>query len=211
LIAADIVIASTAAQRPVLTMELVKPVQKARRGRPLTILDIALPRDVEPEVGELGGIYLAGIDDLQNVASEHREKRETEAAEAEEIVAEEVGRFLKKWRGRQLGPVVTAFRKHVLELSAGEAQRLCAMYPGMADNEKRRVSELAESIAKRLLHLPQMALRDDEDDGVPLVLALQRLFKLDVAPAPAVVETAAAATAGAQEETEETEKKATGR
>src|SRR5262245_59892481 len=79
---ADIVIASTGATRPVLTLELLSGVRKARRGRPLVLLDIAVPRDVEPAAGELQDIYLFDIDALQNVAAEHRQEREDEAAEA---------------------------------------------------------------------------------------------------------------------------------
>src|SRR5262245_50781876 len=80
LTAADIVIASTGAQRPVLTLDQLRQVRKARRGRPLCLLDIAVPRDVEPEAGKLDGIYLFDIDDLQKQASEHRAEREEEAA-----------------------------------------------------------------------------------------------------------------------------------
>src|SRR4029079_13689423 len=81
LVAADIVIASTAAQRPVLTLELIKEVRKARRGRPLCLLDIAAPRDVEPAVGALDDVYLFDIDALQKQADQHRAERAEEAAE----------------------------------------------------------------------------------------------------------------------------------
>jgi glutamyl-tRNA reductase len=182
LTAADIVIASTGATRPVLTLDLLSGVRRARRGRPLVLLDIAVPRDVDPEVGKLRDIYLFDIDALQDVASEHRQEREDEAAEAEAIVKEEVARFLRAWRARQLGPVVTAFRKHVLDLAQAEAARLVAGYPGLAENERKRFFDLADSIAKKLLHQPQLALRDDDEEGAPLVLAVQRLFRLDISP-----------------------------
>lgn len=179
---ADIVIASTGAQRPVLTVEILDGVRKARRGRSLVLLDIAVPRDVEPAAGKLSDIYLFDIDALQGVAAKHRQGREDEAAEAEAIVKEEVTRFLRAWRARQLGPVVTAFRKHVLDVAQAEAAKLVGAYPGLAENERKRFFDLADSIAKKLLHQPQMALRDDADEGAPLVLAVQRLFKLEVAP-----------------------------
>jgi glutamyl-tRNA reductase len=188
LVAADIVIASTGAQRPVLTLETMHKVQRARRGRPLFLLDIAVPRDVEPEVGKLDGIYLADIDDLQKVAAEHRDERQTEAADAEAIVVQELDRFLKAWRGRLLGPTVTALRSHVLGVAQAEAARVLAANPGLGDRERKLLGDLAESLAKKLLHAPQMALRnDDGDDGVPLVVAVQRLFALEVA-APAPIE-----------------------
>jgi glutamyl-tRNA reductase len=187
LTAADIVIASTGAQRPVLTLEMLRQVQRARRGRPLFLLDIAVPRDVEPEAGKLDGIYLFDIDDLQKVSAEHRDERRNEAADAEAIVAQELDRFVKAWRGRQLGPTVTAFRTHVLGLAQAEAARVMAANPGLGERERKLLAELAESFAKKLLHTPQMALRnDDADDGVSLVTAVQRLFALEIAAAAPV-------------------------
>jgi glutamyl-tRNA reductase len=180
LTAADIVIASTGAQRPVLTRELMTRVQRARKGRPLALIDIAAPRDVEPSVRELADIYVADIDDLQQVAGTHREEREDEAAEAEAIVSEELERFLRAWRGRQLAPTVTALRKHFLGLAEAEAQRICASSGNLDDRTKKAIFDLADGLAKKLLHQPQMALRQDDGDGVPLVLAVQRLFKLEV-------------------------------
>jgi glutamyl-tRNA reductase len=180
---ADIVIASTGAQRPVLTHAMLAQVQRARRGRPLFLLDIAVPRDVEPEAGKLSGVYLADIDNLQKVADEHREGRKSEAAEAEGIVEQEVGRFVKAWRGRQLAPTVTALRAHVLGVAQAEAGRIAASMPGLGERERRALLDLADGIAKKLLHLPQMALRNDDSDGLSLVTAVQRLFELQVVTA----------------------------
>ena len=172
---ADIVIASTGAQRPVLTLDLIKDVRRLRRGKPLCLLDIAVPRDVDPAVAKLDGIYLFDIDDLQKQANDHRAER---AEEAETLVAEEHGRFVKRWRSRQLGPTVSALRTHVLGIAQAEAQRL---FGGMGEREKKAALDLADSIAKKILHLPQMALRDDDpDEGVSLVVAVQRLFALEL-------------------------------
>ncbi len=182
---ADIVIASTGAQRPVLTHAMLAQVQRARRGRPLFLLDIAVPRDVEPAAGQLGGVYLADIDNLQKVADEHREGRKSEAADAEAIVEQEVGRFVKAWRGRQLAPTVTALRAHVLGVAQAEASRISATMPGLGERERRALLDLADGIAKKLLHAPQMALRNDDTDGLSLVTAVQRLFELQVATATA--------------------------
>src|SRR6185369_4935004 len=88
--AADIVLASTGAREPVLTRALVSKAQKARRGRPLFLIDIAVPRDVEPACSELEGVYLADIDDLQKVAATHRDGRRGEADQAEGIVEQEL-------------------------------------------------------------------------------------------------------------------------
>jgi len=199
---ADIVIASTGAQRPVLTLDLLKQVRKARRGRQLCILDIAVPRDVEPEVGKLDGIYLFDIDDLQKQASDHRAEREEEAAEAEALVEEELGRFVKRWRSRQRGPVVSALQTHFHGIARAEVMRLSG---GVDEKERKARLDIAESLVKKLLHLPMTALRDDDpDDAVSLVQALQRLFSLSpVAAVPASEEAPAGSEANV-------DKKATG-
>ena len=199
---ADIVIASTGAQRPVLTLDLLKQVRKARRGRQLCMLDIAVPRDVEPEVGKLDGIYLFDIDDLQKQASDHRAEREEEAAEAEALVEEELGRFVKRWRSRQRGPVVSALQTHFHGIARAEVMRLSG---GVDEKERKARLDIAESLVKKLLHLPMTALRDDDpDDAVSLVQALQRLFSLSpVAAVPASEEAPAGSEANV-------DKKATG-
>jgi glutamyl-tRNA reductase len=207
---ADIVIASTGAQRPVLTRDLLARAQKARRGRLLCLLDIAVPRDVEPEAGKLDGIYLADIDDLQKLAADHRAERDGEARQAEAIVEQELARFLKAWRARQLAPTVTALRAHVLGMAEAEASRLLAANPGLGEREKRVLRDAVEGFAKKLLHQPQMALRGDDTEGMSLVAAVQRLFALEVTPAAAVEDPAAGEGAG-EREREREDKKATGR
>src|SRR6476620_442287 len=202
LTAADIVIASTGAQRPVLTLDLLRQVRKARRGRQLCLLDIAVPRDVEPEAGKLDGIYLFDIDDLQKQASDHRAEREEEAAEAEALVEEELGRFVNRWRSRQRGPMVSALQTHFHGIAKSEVMRLSG---GVDEKERKARLDLAESLVKKLLHLPMTALRDDDpDDAVSLVQALQRLFSLSpVAAVPATEEAPAGSDANV-------DKKATG-
>ncbi|HEY7376628.1 MAG TPA: glutamyl-tRNA reductase [Polyangia bacterium] len=184
LVTADIVIASTGAQRPVLTLDLLKQVRKQRRGRPLCLLDIAVPRDVEPAVGELADIYLYDIDALQQQASEHRAEREEEAAEAEAVVEEEVGRFVKRWRSRQLGPMVSALQTHFHAIARAEVQRVSG---GVDEKERKARLDLLESAVKKMLHLPMTALREaDPDEVMSLVQAVQRLFSLSpVAAVPA--------------------------
>jgi glutamyl-tRNA reductase len=202
LTAADIVIASTGAQRPVLTLEMIKQVRKARRGRQLCLIDIGVPRDVDPEVGRLSDIYLFDIDALQAQASAHRAEREEEAAEAEAVVEQELGRFVKRWRSRQLGPMVSALQAHFNAIARTEVQRLSG---GVDEKERKARLDLIEGIIKKLLHLPMTALRgDDAEEAVSLVQAVQRLFSLSpVAAVPEAEEAPAEGVTGA-------DKKATG-
>jgi glutamyl-tRNA reductase len=178
LVETDIVLASTGARHPVLTRALVAKVQKARRGRPLFILDIAVPRDVEPACADLTGIYLADIDDLQKVAAGHLDGRRSEADQAEAIVEQELGRFIESHRGRQVGPVVTALRARLLGLAKTETDKMLAAHPQLGERERRGVSELTEGVVKKILHPLQMALRKDTGEALLLVSAAQLLFDL---------------------------------
>ena len=123
--------------------------RKARRGRLLCLLDIAVPRDVDPEAGKLDGIYLFDIDDLQKQASEHRAEREEEAAEAEAVVEEELGRFVKRWRaGSRPDGVGAAGALPRHRARRGERCRAAS-----TRRSGRRRLDLAESLVKKLLHL----------------------------------------------------------
>jgi glutamyl-tRNA reductase len=181
LAAADIVLASTGAREPVLTRALVAKAQKLRRGRPLFLIDIAVPRDVEPSCGELQGIYLADIDDLQKVANSHRDGRRGEAEQRE------------------------------LTLAKTEAEKLVNGMPHLAERDRRAILSFAESVANKLLHAPQMALKKDTSgDGVPLVTAVQRLFDLTVVEAVEDPADAAAAEGEQASSIATTQKKASG-
>jgi len=186
LVRADIVIASTGARQPVLTRDLVARALRKRRGRPLFLIDIAVPRDVEAGCAELSDVFVADIDDLQKQADQHRNGRRGEADRAEAMVEGEVARFLEAYRGRRVGPTITALRGHVLSISRGEAERALSSPPlaSIGERERRGVLDLAEAIAKKLLHGPQVVLKRggaDPVDGAALVATVQRLFELEVA------------------------------
>jgi glutamyl-tRNA reductase len=184
LMRADIVIASTGARQPILTSALVARAQRRRRGRLLFLIDIAVPRDVEAGCAEIPDVFVADIDDLQKLAASHRDGRRGEAERAEAMVEQEVARFLEAYRGRRVGPVITALRARVLGLAQGEATRVLAANPGVAERERRMLSDLADAVAKKLLHGAQVALKKggaDPVEGAALLAAVQRLFDLEVA------------------------------
>jgi glutamyl-tRNA reductase len=183
LIEADIVIASTGAREPVLTRAMISRVRRRRRGRPLLLVDIAVPRDVEPGCGDMTGVFVADIDDLQKLANENRDGRRSEADRAEVMVEQEVARFLEAYRGRRVGPVITALRNHFLGVSRAEAARALAASPALGERERQIVLAVVDGIVKKLLHGPQIALKKggaDAVEGAALVAAVQRLFDLDV-------------------------------
>lgn len=177
----DIVIASTGAQRPVLTRDLMAHVQRQRRGRTIFLIDIAVPRDVEPEASKLDGVYVANIDDLQEEAARALEGRQGEAQQAEAIVDEEVVRFLQSFSAGQLGPTVTALRTHVLGLAHGEVEKLLAGLGHLNEKDRNAIVAFADGLAKKVLHLPQMALKKDAGEALSLVDAVKKLFDLRTA------------------------------
>jgi glutamyl-tRNA reductase len=182
----DIVIASTGAQRPVLTHEIMTRVQRARRGRVIFLIDIAMPRDVEPSVRALRDVYVADLDDLQELAADHLKGRQSEATKGEEIVEAEVGRFLQTWNGQQLGPVVTAMRTHVIGLAHTEAEKLLAGLAQLPEKDRNTIAASFDAFAKKVLHLPQLALKKDAGEALSLVDAVRKLFDLQSAdPLPA--------------------------
>ncbi len=177
---ADIVLASTGARVPVLTRELVAQAQRARRGRRLFLIDIAVPRDVEPRCTDLEGVYLADIDDLQKVIADNRDGRRGEADRAEAIVEEEVVRFLDGQRGRKVGPTIAALRARFLGTAEGVAEKWSSSTPGLSERQRRAYFEMATEIAKKLLHDPSVALkaRGAAAEGPALVQAVETLFGL---------------------------------
>jgi glutamyl-tRNA reductase len=190
---ADIVISSTGAREPILRRPLAAEVQRARRGRPLVLIDIAVPRDIEPSVAELSGVFLFDIDDLQKVVSTNLQDRRQEADRAEAMIEEELGRFLASERGRAVGPTIAALRARCQTVARAEAERTVAGLSGLDERTKRAFHAMAEAIVAKLLHTPSVALKKDAAaaDGANLVEAAQLLFDLPppgpLAP-PAVAE-----------------------
>ncbi len=180
LTAADIVITSTGSRQPLLLRSQMEKVQRARRGRPLVIIDIAVPRDVEPQVGELEGIFLWDIDALQKVAAENLGDRRVEADRAEVMVEEELTRFVASHRGRGVGPTISALRARFAAYARAEADKAIQAMPTLDERQQRAVHLMAESLANKLLHAPSVALRKAGagDDPDALAAAVQQLFDL---------------------------------
>lgn len=189
---ADIVIASTGAPHPILTRALLGSVQRARRSRSLLLVDIAVPRDVEPAAAEVEGVFVADIDDLEKVVAQHQESRRGAAEHAERIIAEGLEHFVRARSGRSVGPLITALRNHVLEMCRAEVERTVQMLPALGEKERSLIRQMGERIANKVLHEPQMALkRDAAQRGSTLAGAVEQLFNLPPEnPLPGEAETA---------------------
>ena len=180
LVAADIVITSTSSKRPVLTDDLMKTVVRARRRRPLFLIDIAVPRDVDPRVGDMENIFLYDVDDLQQVARENMRKRQHAAEAAERIVSQEVQNFQAWRRSLNVTPTIVALREHVLSVLQNELNRT-ASKTDLSPAQQQALERMCSAAAAKLLHHPIRALKAEANGEVTtsgLVDATRTLFEL---------------------------------
>ncbi|MBI5523216.1 MAG: glutamyl-tRNA reductase [Desulfarculus sp.] len=178
----DIVISSTGASQPVITWEMARRCLKARRGRPLFFIDIAVPRDVEPKVGELDGCFVYDMDDLTQVVEHNRAGRAGEAQAAEAIVAEEVVKFTAWLRSLSVIPTIAELTGKAEELRQAELARTLKDLGTLAPEQAEALERLTKSLVKKLLHDPIRFIRDqghksDEAQRTHLALA-RRVFSL---------------------------------
>ena len=181
LIPADVVICSTASPRPIFSRENVAPVLKPRRHRPLFMVDLAVPRDVEPGVNALDGVYAYDVDDIQKVVVENAAQRAAEAAKAEELVAEEIVRFLKGRAERQQVPVIKLLRARAEEIVRGELERTLPRLGPLDEKQKKSIEAMGMAIVNKMLHQPTVRLRATGGgaEGERLADAASELFGLE--------------------------------
>ena len=180
LAASDIVITATGAATPILTKSHVEAVVKPSRNRPLFIIDIAVPRDVEPATGELEQVFLYNIDDLQATVRDNLARRTSEVERAEAIVSEEVGKFGAWFRSRGIIPTVVALRQRFEAIRRSELERLDFKLGSLPPEARARVDEITHLIVEKLLLTPTEQLKglgDAETAGI-YSEAVTRLFGL---------------------------------
>ncbi len=182
---ADILVSATGASEPVLSRRAVEQAMRSRRGRPLFIIDIAVPRDVEPGAGLLDQVFLYNIDDLQAIVQENLAKRGSELAEAERIVTEEVDRFTAWLQSRKVIPTVVALRQRFDAIRQAELRRLEPRLAALPPDARARVDEITHLIVEKLLLAPTEQLKSagDDDTLVTYADAVERLFELSSEPA----------------------------
>jgi len=174
---ADIVIASTSAPTHVIGAAEVASAMAARPRRPLVIVDIAVPRDVEPAAGEVEGVRLFDIDDLEAAAAINRTARDREVPAVEAIVADEVARFAAWYDGLGAEPTIANLRRRAEATRATEVERTLARLPNLSGAERKRIEAMSKALVKRLLHEPMARLRGS--GAGPRVEAARELFGLD--------------------------------
>jgi glutamyl-tRNA reductase len=178
--ASDIVITATGAAAPILTKARVESIMRPRRNRPLFIIDIAMPCDVEPEAGEIEQVFLYNIDDLQATVRENLARRASEVTRAESIVGEEVDKFGAWLRSRGAIPTVVALRQRFESIRRAELERLEFKLSALPPDARVRVDEITHLIVEKLLLTPTEQLKSvsDADTVGAYSEALTRLFGL---------------------------------
>jgi len=180
LAAADLVISATGAGGPVVAAEEFRAIHAARRQRPLFVLDLAVPRDFDPAIGDFSEVYLYSIDDLQAACHSNRVLRDREIPAAERIIEQETRRFMGELNHRATGPVIQQLRSGWEKPKQDELQRLLNQLPDLEPHDQEKIRQAFDRLVNKLLHAPLESLRDEARHGVPhgLLDALARLFQL---------------------------------
>ena len=176
---ADILISSTASPEPIISAGQMKKAVRARRHKPVFAVDIAVPRDLDPDIGDLADVYLYTIDDLDQVILEGQSNREAAATDAERILLDETQRYLSIERGKEVAPVITALREHGDDLRADVLEQARRRLAKGADADDV-LDYVTASLLKKLLHNPSVRLRAaGEQSDQDLIDAARTLFGID--------------------------------
>ena len=179
LAAADILICSTAAPDAIVTRPMVEAALKARRRKPMFIVDLAVPRDVEATVSELEDVYLYTVDDLQGVVDDNLKAREEAAAHARRIIDVEVIRFAQTLKTRDAAPTIRSVRSRAEEIRSAVSEQAVRMLEG-GRSPQEVMDFLSRTLTNKLMHLPSVSLRRAGEEGdQELLTAARRLFGLD--------------------------------
>jgi len=177
----DIVITSSGAPDYILRKDQAKRIIEARKNRPIFIIDIAVPRNVEPSVNEIDNIFLYDIDDLQRVVENNLRGRFDEATEADRIVSEEVERLEGWLRSRQAVPLIVSLQNQFEQIRAAETERMRSKLGSLTPQQQEAVDALVRGIINKIAHGPIAELRKNagNSDGVAVAEIFRRAFRLE--------------------------------
>jgi len=181
LVQADLVISTTAAAEPVVTASTFgKHIAPHRYQRPLFVLDLAMPRDFDPAIGDFNSVYLYSIDDLSKACERNRSERDRELPAAFSIIEDETRRFMAELNHRATGPIIKRWREKMHDLKDEELRRLLNKVGPLDPRLQQEMEQSFDRLVNKLLHPPLESLRDEARHGTPhgLLDALKRLFQL---------------------------------
>jgi len=177
---ADIVITSTGAPEAIFRREHGELFMARRRNRPMFFIDIAVPRDVDPEMNKLDGVFVYDIDDLQSVVAAHVAGRHREAERAEAIIEAELQRFRERLQSLAVAPTIVSLQAHVESIRQAELERARARLGPLTPEQEAAVESLTRGIVNKLLHTPMAVLKAAARDaqGATVIELVERLFNL---------------------------------
>lgn len=182
LLMVDILICATGASHYVVKRDMVSRALKERRNKPIFMIDISNPRNIDPEVDKIDNVYLYDIDDLQSKVNVNTEGRAKEAEKAEEIVTQEVETYLQWERALDAVPTIVDLREKVEDVRKRELEKTLGSLNGISEDQKRAVDLMSQSIVNKLLHAPLVILKQaasNPGNGDNTIAIARRLFNLD--------------------------------
>src|SRR5580704_3096654 len=179
---ADIIITSTGSQEYIFRREHAQQFLHKRRNRPMFFIDIAVPRDVDPKMNRVEGVFLYDIDDLQSVSASHLDERTREAQRAEAIITEEVTRFQRRTQALNAGPMIVDLQNTAEEMRQAELRRLQARLQSLSPEQQAAVESLTRGLMNKFLHLPMQAIKTAALEADTVMLEVMRtVFNLSAA------------------------------
>ncbi|MCS6953712.1 MAG: glutamyl-tRNA reductase [Bryobacterales bacterium] len=177
----DILIASSGAPHYLLRKEDMRRVIEARRNRPVFLIDIAVPRNIDPAINELDHVFLYDIDDLERVVEANRRERLKEAEQAEEIIAQEVDRLLERLKAREVAPTIVSLQQQLEQWRQAELERVRSKLGTLTPQQQEAIEALTRGLINKIAHAPISELRRQAGtpDGMQTVELIRRLFRLD--------------------------------
>lgn len=181
LVVADIVICSTDATQYLITVSQMREIIQARKNRPIFLIDLSVPRNIEPGVNGIDNVFLYNIDDLQQVVKANMKQRQKEAIKAEAIVAEEVQTLFKWLKSLDVVPTIVAIREMAEEIRQAETQRILNKLGELPAGTRETLEGLTQAVVNKLLHAPLMVLKQEANssNGSLYVETIRKLFNLD--------------------------------
>jgi glutamyl-tRNA reductase len=181
---ADIVITATNAPHPILRRREMEAAMQSRQNRPLCIIDIAVPRDVETEVGTLPGVHLHNIDDLQSTVESNLGERHAAVPDVEAIVEEELERFMAWMASLEVVPIIEQLRRRAEEIRLAEVERALNRLGDVSEREREVILSLSRRLVNKLLHQPITSLKQEaaDDSGTVYTHIARHLFGLEHQP-----------------------------
>lgn len=159
----DIVISSTSAPHAILRPDKVAAAMRVRRNRPLFLIDIAVPRDVDPAVGELTNVFLYDIDDLQQVVAANLEQRQREVPRVQAIIDQEVAEFMAWFKARDIVPTIVDLRQHLESIRESELAWAMQKLDGLSEQERKVILAFSQRLTNKILHQPTIRLKQHAD------------------------------------------------